>query len=234
MSGLANPADGPAAANRSFHSRGAWGLLVAMGAVAGLVGDGPGPAVATAQQPIPSPSCCRELHYLYEASILKIDAMRLQVRVDETTASAVGVLIGSAARSTRLDQEVARRYQDAREATFDMEFLVGVSGETFVSNTVKAIRELGRDGTLTEAEANRFGREAAERFEFLNTARVRSGDRLQYRVVADTVTTTYRRGETVLKVDRQVDTRARDVILATYFAPSSDFRKGLLNDVFRR
>jgi hypothetical protein len=114
-----------------------------------------------------------------------------------------------------------------------MEFLVGVSGETFVSNTVKAIRELGRDGTLTEAEADRFGREATERFEFLNAARVRSGDRLQYHVVADTVTTTYRRGETVLKVDRQVDARARDVILATYFAPSSDFRKGLLNDVFR-
>jgi hypothetical protein len=63
---------------------------------------------------------------------------------------------------------------------------------------------------------------------------VRPGDRLQYRVVGDTVITTYRRGEEVLAVDRAIGPRARDAILATYFAPSSDFRKGLLDDAFRR
>lgn len=230
MSGRLSPADPPVAANGSSRGRSGWGLLVAVCAVAGLAGAGPGQALATAQQSL---SCCRELHYLHEASILKIDAMRLQVRVDQPTAGAVEALVRGAKRSSRLEQDVARLYQAAGDATFDMEFLVGVSGATFVSNTVNAIQELGRDGTLSEAEANRFSREARDRFDFLHTTRVRSGDRLQYQVVADTVTTTYRRGETVLKVDRQVDHRARDVILATYFAPSSNFRRGLLDQVFR-
>lgn len=227
---MAGAADYPGATSGSRRGRGASCLLATVGVVAALGGVGLGPARAAAQDP---PSCCRELHSLYEASILKIDAMRLQARVDEATASAVEALVRGAARSPGLEQEVARRYQAAREATIDMEFLVGVSGGTFVSNTVKAIRDLGRDGTLTEAEADRFGREAAARFEFLHAAGVRSGDRLQYHVSADTVTTTYRRGETILKVDRQTDARARDVTLATYFAPSSDFRNGLLDDLFR-
>jgi len=201
--------------------------------LAGLVAVGPGAATGAGQQPAPLPSCCRELHYLYEASIFKINAMRLQVRVDPAAASAVETLVRGSKRSSRLEQDVARLYQAASDATFDMEFLVGVSGGTFVSNTVNAIRELGRDGTLSEAEADRFSREARDRFDFLHAVRVRPGDRLQYLVVADTVTTTYRRGEAVLKVDRQVDARARDVILATYFAPSSDFRRGLLDQVFR-
>jgi hypothetical protein len=202
-------------------------------ALAGLAALGPGAAAGAGQRPAPLPSCCRELDYLYEASIFKVNAMRLQVRVDQPTASAVETLVRGTKRSSRLEQDVARLYQAAGDATFDMKFLVGVSGATFVSNTVKAIQELGRDGTLSEAEADRFSQEARDRFDFLHLARVRTGDRLQYQVVADTVTTTYQRGETVLKVDRQVDVRARDVILATYFAPSSNFRRGLLDQVFR-
>lgn len=215
------------------HARNARIRRAAAWVVSSLAVAGPGLADAMSQELARSPACCRELHYLYEASIFKIDAMRLQVRVGQATAVAVAALVRATKRSSTLEQEVARRYLAAGDATFDMEFLVGVSGATFVSNTVKAIRELGRDGTLSEAEADRFSREARDRFDFLHAARVRPGDRLQYQVVADTVTTTYRRGETVLKLDRQADARARDVILATYFAPSSDFRRGLVAQVFR-
>jgi hypothetical protein len=63
---------------------------------------------------------------------------------------------------------------------------------------------------------------------------VRSADRIRYDVVADTVTTNYLRAEQVLMHDRQVGSLHRDALLASYFAPSSDFRRGLLDQVFRR
>jgi hypothetical protein len=198
--------------------------------LAALVAVGPGEAAAAQQ---PAPSCCRELHYLYEASLFKIDAMRLQVRVDEATAGAVEAMVRDAKRSSRLEHDVARRYQSTRDATVDMEFLHGVSGETFLEHTLKALRELVGDGAVTKADADTLSREVSERFAFLAAARVRPGDRLQYQVKADTVWTTYTRGSTVLKLDRHAGKRFRDYILATYFAPSSDFRRGLLDQVFQ-
>jgi len=199
-----------------------------------LVGAG-GPDALNAQQAGAGPSrdCCRELHYLYEATILQIDVMRLQVRVDQATAAAAETAARSAPRSSRLEHEVARHYLAAREATLDMEFLHGVSGETFLEHTLKALRELVADGTVTRAGADTLARELNERFGFLVAAKVRPGDQLRYELVADTVLTTYRRGDTVLKAERATGKRHRDYILGSYFAPSSDFRRGLLDQVFR-
>lgn len=204
-------------------------------ALAGLTTSGGGPAAVHGQQPAPgtSRSCCRELHYLYEATILQIDVMRLRVQVDDATAGALAEAVRGAPRSAALEREVARQYRAAREATLDMEFLHGVSGETFLEHTLKALQELVGDGAITKADADTLSREVSERFAFLGAAKVRPGDRLQYRVKADTVWTTYTRGDTVLKVDRHAGNRFREYILATYFAPSSDFRRGLLDQIFR-
>lgn len=204
-------------------------------ALAGLLTGGGGPEAVHGQQPAPGSSrgCCRELHYLYETTILQIDVMRLRVQVDDATAVALAAAVRGAPRSPALEREVARQYQAAREATLDMEFLQGVSGEAFLEHTLKALRELVRDGAVTEADADTLSREVSERFAFLVAAKVRPGDRLQYQVRADTVWTTYTRGDTVLKIDRHAGRRFRDYILATNFAPSSDFRRGLLDQVFR-
>jgi len=129
---------------------------------------------------------------------------------------------------------VAGHYMAAREATLDMEFLHGVSGETFLEHTLKALRELVADGTVTREEADTLARDLDERFGFLVAAKVRPGDQLRYELVADTVVTTYRRGDAVLKAERVTGKRHGNYILGSYFAPSSDFRRGLLDQVFRR
>lgn len=209
--------------------------LPVLAALASLILGAGGPAALNGQQPatVPSRDCCRELRYLYEATILQIDVMRLQVRVDEATAAAAETAARRAPRSSRLEHEVARHYLAAREATLDMEFLYGVSGETFLEHTLKALRELVADGTVTRAGADTLARELNERFGFLVDAKVRPGDQLRYELVADTVLTTYRRGDAVLKAERATGRRHRDYILGSYFAPSSDFRRGLLDQVFR-
>ena len=171
---------------------------------------------------------------MYEASIFKVNVMRVGVRVDAETAAAVQGMISKAPRSAPLEDEVARHYQAAQAATVEVEFLMAMSGETFITNTVKSLRALVGDGQLTAEAAERLSGEARARFSFLAAAGVRSTDRIRYDVVADTVMTTYMRGEQLLMHDRQVGSFHRDALLASYFAPSSDFRRGLLDQVFRR
>ena len=184
--------------------------------------------------PDPHAGCCQELVTLYEASIFKVNVMRVGVRVDAETAAAVQGMISTAPRSAPLEDEVARRYQAAQAATVEVEFLMAMSGETFITNTVKSLRGLVGDGQLTAEAAERLSGEARARFSFLAAAGVRSTDRIRYDVVADTVTTDYLRAEQVLMHDRQVGPPHRNALLASYFAPSSDFRRGLLDQVFRR
>jgi len=208
--------------------------LMTAGTLASIVAVGLGPAGGNGQQRGPRDACCRELHYLYEATILQIDVMRLRMRVDDMTVAALQGVVQSGPRSAAREREVAGHYLAAREATLDMEFLHGVSGETFLEHTLKALRELVADGTVTQEEADTLARDLDERFGFLVAAKVRPGDQLRYELVADTVVTTYRRGDAVLKAERVTGKRHRNYVLGSYFAPSSDFRRGLLDQVFRR
>jgi hypothetical protein len=191
-------------------------------------------APGTNAVPDPNPGCCQELTTIYEASIFKVNVMRIGVRVEAETAAAVRGMISKAPQSAQLEDEVARHYQAAQAATVEVEFLMAMSGETFITNTIKSLRGLVGDGELTAEAAERLSGEARARFSFLAAAGVRTADRIRYDVVADTVMTTYMRGEQLLMHDRQVGSFHRDALLASYFAPSSDFRRGLLDQVFRR
>lgn len=205
-------------------------------AAAGVLAAGVGctRAPAGGRSPEPDRGCCQELRTVYEASVFKVDVMRVVVRVDEPTADAVRVMTSNTPRSAPLEDQVARRYQAASTAAVEVEFLMGMSGETFVGNTTRSLRGLVRDGVMPEEATERLAAEAGERFGFLNTAGVRPADRIRYDVVADTVTTTYLRGDQVLMHDRQVGSLRRNAVLASYFAPSSGFRHGLLQQVFAR
>lgn len=205
-----------------------WAAPLAVAAACGL--GLPAHAVGQAE---PTRDCCRELRSLYEATILRIDVMRLRVEVDSVTASAAEALIRGAARSSGLEREVALRYRTAREATIEMEFLIGTSGKTFVSGTLEALRGLVADRVLTPGQLDAVEQATTARFAFLEGAGVEDSDRLRYRIAGDTLWTTWRRGDAVLTDERVADRLLVDVILATFFAPSSDFRKGLLDSAFR-
>jgi hypothetical protein len=182
---------------------------------------------------VPAAGCCRELVSVLEASILKINVMRVRLQVDEATASALQALVGSTPRSAALEAQVAAIYLEARTASVDTEFLMGMSGGMFLDNTVKAFRGMVSDSLMSSAEAETLSAEARTRFAFLTAAGVRPADRLRYELSGDTVTTNYTRAGQTLMQDRQVGGRYRRALLASYFAPSSDFRRGLLDDVFK-
>jgi len=201
-------------------------ILVVNLAAAGCGGGAGGLA------PAPADGCCRELVAVLEASILKIDVMRVRLRVDDATASALQALVGSAPRSPALEDRVSAIYLDSRSASVDTEFLMGMSGGMFLDNTTKAFRGMASDSLLGGAEAETLSAEARSRFAFLTAAGVKPADRLRYELSGDTVTTSYTRAGQMLMHDKQVGDRYRRALLASYFAPSSDFRRGLLDDVF--
>ena len=60
----------------------------------------------------------------------------------------------------------------------------------------------------------------------------KDGDRLIYRARADSLQTTVRSGDRVLLDVTSRDPGARLSMIASYFAPRSDFRKGLIKSLF--
>ncbi len=208
--------------------------VATVGLILATAGCGGTPEAIRGPEPGSASECCRELVYVYEASIFKLDVMRIRVRVDEATAEAVRSLVHSRPRSADLDGAVAARFMAAQAATAVTEFLMGMSGETFIANTIKSMDGMARDGRVTDGEAQALGRDVRSRFGFLSDTGVRPTDRLHYDLVGDTVTTRYLRADTVLMRDRQVGALHRTVLLSSYFTPSSEFRRGLLDEAFGR
>ncbi len=198
--------------------------------VAATTACGTGPATSA---PMLTPACCAVFDYVLEATIFQIDAVRLELRVDDRTAADVRALVRAAQRSAALDSAIAHRYLNARETIVSMTFLVSMTATRFLSQTESVLRRLGDEGLLAADDVERLAREARFRFAFLRDGGVHDGDRMEYQVLGDSVTTSYVRpdGSRALH-DVQVGRAHRVAVLGSYFARSSEFRTGLLDQVF--
>lgn len=207
-----------------------WTASVALGALA--CGGGVPRAALT---PGDETACCLTFDYLLEASIFRIDVMRLTLLFDSATARAMGRAVATGPRNGASDDLVARAALAATWADARMAFILPMSGERFVGNTEAVLHRLGEEGLLSEAEVSTLVAAARRRFSFLQGPGVKRGDVLEQQLRADSVTTTYltldgRR----LFSDVQVGPEHRRALLGSYFAKGSDFRDGLLDLAYAR
>ena len=72
-------------------------------------------------------------------------------------------------------------------------------------------------------------------FGFLEVEGASKGDEILYRIRGDSLRTVYRTvGQEVLLDQVDVGPERRMAVLGSYFAPGSDFRKGLIRSLFQR
>jgi len=199
-------------------------------ALAGCGSRAPGPA-----SPLTAESCCREFDYVLEVTIFKIDVVRLNLRIDPETARGVAALITSGDRTPEIEDSVAVRLMQTPSAEARMTFLRGMSGQQFLDNTVGTLRRLGEEGLLSSAEVEALDRSTQTRFAFLDDSGIEAGDYLEQVLRGDSVTTTFvtSSGQQVMR-DVQVGGEHRIALLGSYFGRTSDFRDGLLDQMYVR
>jgi hypothetical protein len=177
--------------------------------------------------------CCSEFDYVLEVTIFQIDVVHLYLRVDPETGLAVSSMVSRGSRSRALEDSVVEALLRTPSAYARMTFLMEMSAERFLDNTIETLEGMGEEGLLTAAEVDNLVRSARRRFAFLNESGITAGDYLEQLLHGDSLKTRFFRedGERSME-DVQIGRAHRIALLGSYFSEASDFRDGLLDQVF--
>lgn len=183
-------------------------------------------AIATAER-------FAHLDFLLERTWLKVDVARLVMDVDEETARAVAEIVERGKRSKESEEAVAARYLETRRADLSLEFKTDLSFDRFLDSAAKNSKRLVDAGLIESEVGERMFEERERRFAFLEKTGIRDGDRFEYTLRGDTVTTRYFDADDSLQTEFVgIGARAGAVLLGTYFVRGSSFFDGLMDLVF--
>ena len=204
-------------------------VLLVAGGVTSLLA----PASLTGQET--PDACCSRFDYVLEKTFLKVDAVRLELSIMDETAVHVAELIDGSSRDDALEDSVTADYLAAQHADLRMTFLVSFSLERFLDSNRDSLEGLGRAGIITGEAAERLYLENERRFAILEETGIQEGDRLEHELLGDTITTRFIDVSGVTRIDEiRVGPERRHALLGSFFGPESDFRGGLLDQVFNR
>ena len=169
------------------------------------------------------------MHMLLERTIFRVDVLTLDIRFGPAATDRIERLLAGSIDSGSLADSIAAAALAADDALARLEFQRDVRLGQFLGGIRDNLRRATRAGIVTPAEFRSISSDLPGWYAFLNERGIRSGDRMLQRVRGDTLRTVYvgADGETLLdQVD--VGPAHRLAVLGGYFAPGSDFRKGLV------
>jgi len=173
------------------------------------------------------------MHMLLQKTILKINVMNLDVRLDKAAQGKLASLGQGKAYSDAMAGPLAQAVMGAGHALVQMEFKRDIPLKRWIGVVRDNLEEARKANLITAAMEKRIGDGLPEWFSSLKDRGYEKGDRLFYVVSPDSLRTVVASaaGQVVLeRVDPGKE--ARDVILPTYFAPDGEFREPLLRSLF--
>jgi hypothetical protein len=173
------------------------------------------------------------MHMLLQKTFLKFDVLTLEVRVDKPTQQKLAALARGMRYSNTLARQLGEAVMASEHALIQMNFMRDVSLQRWISEVKDNLEEARKADLISTTLEMRIGESLPEWFSDLKDRGYEDGDRLYYAVAPDSLHTvlTDSDGKTLIEhVDHEKEDR--DAVLATYFAPGSDFREPLLRSLF--
>jgi hypothetical protein len=169
-----------------------------------------------------------------EKTFLKVDVVRLDVKVEGETADWLRQLADTAAYSDAVADTVTRMVLGADDLTVTLRFLRGASLERFLDEVNGGLRKAVVAGLLDEADALGISTNMPVWYAFLEQRGVHAGDRQVHVISGDRMNTRFIDADGNVLLDHDDTARAgRTAVIASYFAPGSDFRVPLVRSLFR-
>jgi hypothetical protein len=175
------------------------------------------------------------MHMLLEKTVLSVDVLTVDVRVDKPTQERIAALATGKSYSDELGRSIAAVAIAAPNAVVQLEFKRDVSLSMWMGEVRKNLQQ-AKDAGLISAELQKKVSDGLPvTFKALESRGYKDGDRLIYRVKPGSVRTVVVGPDHVTTfIDTTDSTRdVRGVIMASYMAPGSDFRVPLLKSLFR-
>jgi len=205
-------------------------LAVAVVPAVTLAESGPIPSVddpGLAQGPYAS------MHMLLEKTFLKIDVATIDVRFDKQAQGRFSALAAGKAYSDAVAQLLADVAINADRAVVQMRFVRDVPLKRWIGVVRDNLEQARAAGLIPREVEQRISAGLPQWFAALDKRGYEKGDRLLYAVTPESLrTVVVSAGGQVLIDLMDREQGARRVVLASYFAPRSDFREPLLRSLF--
>jgi hypothetical protein len=174
------------------------------------------------------------MHMLLQKTFLKINVLDLDVRLDKAAQSKLSSLAQGKAYSDGLAPQLGQAVMGAGHALIQMEFKRDIPLKRWIAVVRDNLEEARKANLIAAPVEKRIADGLPDWFAALKDRGYQKGDRLFYQVSPDALRTVVASagGQILLeRLDRDKD--ARNVVLATYFAPGSEFREPLLRSLFQ-
>lgn len=218
-------------ASESSRARRAVGVFAAVGL---LLSVAPPAAYAQwADLPVPGAPAYAYMETLLEKTIFRVDVLTLEVWIGGAAATPLRALRG-AGTSEALRDSVARLAVNARDAWARITFVRGVSLGQFLGGIEDNMRRAVTAGLLDQADAAMILDSLPHWFTMVEERGILKHDRLIYRITGDTLRTWFIAHDGATLLDQtDVGPERRLSVFGSYFAPKSEFRKGLTTSLLK-
>jgi hypothetical protein len=172
------------------------------------------------------------MHMLLEKTILKVDVLTVDVRLGKAVQARMTEVVSGKKPSPELYAKIATVAIGADDALVQLKFLRDVALDKWI-DVVRENLEQARDAKLiSPGLQKRISNGLPKWFAALSDRGYLKGDRLFYRVRADSLRTVVvsAKGEVLLdRMDKGKEEAS--VVMASYYAPGSDFREPLVHSL---
>jgi hypothetical protein len=174
------------------------------------------------------------MHMLLEKTIFDVDILTVDVRVGRLVHRRLVEVIGTNQQySEPLGERLAKVALDADDALVEVGYLRDISFTQWLEGVIENLERAEAASLITREISQRVQERLPVAFAAITDRGYELGDRLLYRVRADSVRTVVVNEKGKIYVDTtDAGKDARRIVMASYFAPRNDFREPLLRSLF--
>lgn len=174
------------------------------------------------------------MHMLLEKTILNVDVLTVDVRFGKKAHPRLVELAKGKQYSDELGNRVAKVAIGTDDALVQLKFVRDVSLDQWIDGVRENLEQARRAGLISAAVEKRVSQGLPSWFAALKERGYKTHDKLLYRVKPGSLRTVVVAADGKMLVDRtDNDKDARRVVMASYFAPGSDFRVPLIRSLFK-
>ena len=174
------------------------------------------------------------MHMLLEKTLLKVDVLTVDVRVGKKAQQGLSKLAADKQYSEALGDQLAPIAIKAENAIVQLTFKRSVPLNTWIGEVRKNLQQAKDAGLISAALQQKVSNGLPEWFAAIEDRGYKDGDRLLYRVYPEKlITAVVSKEELLLMYRTDAGKEARSVVMASYYAPKSDFRELLLKSLFK-
>jgi hypothetical protein len=173
------------------------------------------------------------MHMKYERTFLGVDVASIDVTFDHATRERIAALAAGQQYSDQLAERMARAALEAQTVSVQVQFLRSVSLKEFLDAAHKNLERARNAGYISQSTFATAWANLQRDSAVLAKRGFKKGDRLLYHATPGSLRTTVVAGDRVLLEVTSPGEAPRRAMIASYFAPRTDFRAGLIKNVFR-